>query len=63
VYQDKCVAGHITYIVFRLLKFFNKRYWTRALGVGCLVMAILEIYRECHAEYEDLKKKENGSIS
>jgi len=56
------IAGHFTYVVYRLLKWFNCRFWTRALGIGCLVCAILEIYRRDHAEYEDEKIQENGDI-
>jgi hypothetical protein len=42
------VAGEFTYIIYRLLKWFSKKYWIRALGIGCLICAILEIYRKEH---------------
>lgn len=58
----KDVAGHFTYIVYRLLKFFSGKFWMRALGIGCLVCAILEIYRKEHAPYEDQKIEENGDV-
>lgn len=57
-------AGVFTYVVCRLLKFFYCRnYWSRALGIGCLVMAILEIYRREHAPYEDEKIREKGDVT
>jgi len=55
-------AGDFTYVVFRLLRRFSLQYWMRALGIGCLICAILETYRVDHAEYEDQKRKENGEI-
>jgi hypothetical protein len=58
----KDVAGHFTYVVYRLLKYFSGKFWTRALGIGCLICAILEIYRKEHALYEDEKIKENGDV-
>ena len=58
----KDVAGHFTYIVYRLLKFFSGKFWMRALGIGCLVCAILEIYRKEHVHYEDMKIIENGDV-
>ncbi len=56
------MAGDFTYIVFSLLKLFNRRFWARALGIGCLVCAILEIYRRDHTEYEDDKIRQNGDV-
>ncbi len=56
------VAGHFTYIVYRLLKFFSGKFWMRALGIGCLICAILEIYRKEHIPYEDEKIKKNGDV-
>jgi hypothetical protein len=61
-YTPMDVAGAFTYIVYRLLKFFNKRFWSRALGIGCVICAILEIYRRDHTIYENEKIKENGDI-
>jgi hypothetical protein len=55
-------AGDFTYIVYRLLKRFSLKFWMRALGIGCLVCAILEIYRRDHALYEEQKIHENGDI-
>ena len=56
------VAVIFTYIVYRLLKFFSGKFWMRALGVGCVICAVLEIYRKDHAVYEEKKEKENGSV-
>lgn len=56
------LAGIFTYIVYRLLLFFNKKYWNRALGMGCLVMAMMEMYRKEHVSYEDIKIKEAGDV-
>ena len=55
-------AGDFTYIVYRLLKRFKPRFWMRALGIGCLICAILELYRTDHALYEDEKLKEQGDV-
>jgi len=55
-------AGHFTYIIYRLLKRFNGKFWMRALGIGCLVCAILEMYRRDQAAYEDGKINSNGDI-
>lgn len=55
-------AGAFTYIVYKLLQRFNRHFWHRALGIGCLICAILEIYRREHAPYEDQKIKENGDV-
>lgn len=56
-------AGLFTYIVYRLLKAsFCDKYWQRALGIGCLVCAILEIYRREHSKYEDEKITQNGDV-
>lgn len=55
-------AGHFTYIVYRLLKRFNLKFWHRALGIGCLMCAILEIYRRDHVDYETMKIQENGDV-
>lgn len=55
-------AGHFTYVVYRLLNRFNRRFWHRALAIGCLVCAILEIYRKEHSFYEDAKELENGRV-
>lgn len=55
-------AGPFTYVVYRLLKYWSGRYWMRALGIGCLVCAILEMYRKEHGPYEDEKIKENGDV-
>ncbi len=57
------IAGNFTYAVYRLLKgLFCESYWSRALGIGCLVCAILEIYRKEHSRYEDRKIQENGDV-
>ena len=56
------VAGGFTYVVFRLMKVFNTRFWARALGIGCLVMAILEMYRTEHGTYEEIRRVENGDV-
>ena len=61
-YTPMDVAGAFTYIVYRLLGFFNKRFWSRALGMGCLVMAMMEMYRCSHANYEDEKRKNRGDV-
>jgi len=58
----KDIAGHFTYIVYRLLQYFSGKFWMRALGIGCLVCAILEIYRKEHSVYEDQKIKQNGDV-
>ncbi len=56
-------AGPFTYAVYRLLKgLFCGSFWARALGIGCLVCAILELYRKEHARYEDQKIQENGDV-
>jgi len=61
---EECVAcaGDFTYIIYKLLARFNKRYWQRALGTGCLMMAIQEVYRREHIVYEDTKIKEEGDV-
>ena len=56
------VAGEFTYVIYRLLKLFSGRYWMRALGLGCMLCAMLEMYRRDHAVYEDEKIKENGDV-
>lgn len=56
------IAGHFTYVVYKLMKVFSTRFWARALGIGCLVMAILEIYRNDHATYEEIRRTENGDV-
>jgi len=56
-------AGDFTYIVYRLLKRFKPRFWMRALGIGCLIFVILELYRKDHAFYEDEKIKEQGDVT
>ena len=56
------VAGEFTYVIYRLLKLFSGRYWMRALGLGCMLCAMLEMYRRDHAVYEDEKEKINGSV-
>ena len=57
------VAGNFTYIVYRLLRtFFMGHFWTRALGIGCLICAILEIYRREHGPYENEAIKRNGDV-
>jgi len=56
-------AGHFTYVIYRLLKeLFLGKFWHRALGIGCMIMAVLEIYRQEHAFYEDGKRCENGEV-
>jgi len=56
-------AGDFTYIVYRLAKsLFTGSYFRRALGMGCLLCCILELYRKSHAPYEDEKIKENGDV-
>ncbi len=56
------VAGEFTYIVYRLLKRFNVSFFYRALGIGCMVCVILEMYRQEHSRYEDIKKDKNGGV-
>jgi len=56
-------AGEFTYVIYRLLDTFNGKYWERALGVGSLIMAILEIYRKNHGLYEDTKIKQHGDVN
>ena len=53
-------AGDFTYVVYKLMGVFNDKFWQRALCVGCLIMAILEMYRKSHSIYEDKKIIENG---
>lgn len=55
-------AGEFTYVIYKLLERFNGRYWERALGIGSVVMAILEIYRREHIQYEDKKMAEHGDV-
>lgn len=55
-------AGIFTYIVYKLLLTFTGRFWVRALGIGCLVCAILEIYRREHAPYEDWARSRAGDV-
>jgi hypothetical protein len=55
-------AGEFTYVIYRLLKRFNGVFATRAVGMGCVVAAILEMYRQDHAPYEDQKQHENGDV-
>jgi len=55
-------AGDFTYIIYRLLKRFNKDYTSRALGTGCLEMAKQEMYRKSHADYEEEKRKLHGEV-
>lgn len=59
--------GHLNYIITRL---FHKvilheglRYKTAVFLFGTLVCVGLELYRVVFGKYEDIKKKENGSIS
>lgn len=56
------VAGEFTYVVYSLLSFFSGKFWMRALGLGCVLCAILEIYRRDHGPYEDNKILENGDV-
>jgi hypothetical protein len=58
----KDMAGEFTYIVYRLLKIFSGKYWMRALGIGCMVCAVLEMYRVDHSKYEDIKRSDNGEV-
>jgi hypothetical protein len=60
--MPSAAAGPFTYVVYRLLKFWSGKFWMRALGIGCLVCAILEMYRKEHGPYEDEKIKENGDV-
>ena len=55
-------AGEFTYVIYKLLERFNGKYWERALGIGSIVMAILEIYRRKHVQYEDQKMTEHGDV-
>ncbi len=55
-------AGEFTYVIYKLLERFNGRYWERTLGIGSVVMAILEIYRRKHVQYEDQKMAEHGDV-
>ena len=55
-------AGDLTYITYRLLKRFSLKFWMRAMAIGCLICAILEIYRRDHSIYEDKKIEEHGDI-
>jgi len=56
------VAGEFTYVIYRLLKIFGGKFWMRALGMGCMVCAMLEMYRQYHAPYENEKIEENGDV-
>ena len=62
--KESCTgAGELTYVIFRLLKaLYSGKYWTRALGMGCLVCAGLEWYRTTHTEAELVSIQENGNI-
>ena len=60
--RKELAAGQFTYVVYRLLKFWSGKFWMRALGIGCLIMAILELYRVDNAKYEDTKIQENGDV-
>ena len=55
-------AGEFTYVIYKLLERFNGRYWERALGIGSVVMAIHEMYRMQHIQYEDEKMAEHGDV-
>jgi hypothetical protein len=55
-------AGDFTYVIYRLLTKFNGRYYERALGMGSLVMACMEMYRRSHGPYEDEKIWEHGDL-
>lgn len=55
-------AGEFTYVIYKLLERFNGRYWERALGIGSVVMAIHEMYRREHIQYEDKKIAEHGDV-
>lgn len=56
-------AGTFTYVVYQLVRStFNGRYWARALGIGCMVCAILEWYRRDHSDAEDEAIKKNGDV-
>lgn len=56
-------AGTFTYVVYKLLGgVFYGRYWLRALGLGCMLSAILEWYRTDFADYEERKREENGDV-
>ncbi len=55
-------AGEFTYVIYKLLERFNGKYWERALGIGSILMAILEIYRRKHVQYEDQKMTEHGDV-
>ena len=57
------MAGDFTYIIYRLLKVFNGKFFLRALGIGCLVCAILEIYRRDHTLYENEKIQIEGDVN
>ncbi len=53
-------SGMFTYVVYRLLKgIFTGRFVVRALGIGCMVCAMLEWYRRDFSVYEDEKITNN----
>ena len=57
------LAGGFTYVVYSMLKrCFAGKFFLRALGIGCMVCAVLEWYRKSCAPYEDEKERENGSV-
>lgn len=62
VLNPQDAAGIFTYVIYRLLKYFNGKFWMRALGMGCLVCAIFEWYRRDISEYENEKIEQYGDV-
>ena len=61
--DPKAAAGQVTRIVTKIiLRFFNGSYWTRALGFGCLLCAILEVYRRRDVPKERDAIRRNGDL-
>jgi len=53
----------ISSIVHKYVQDFGLRYQILNEVIGVLECAKLELYRQIAAPYEDIKKKENGSVS
>ena len=58
--------GELTYVIYRTcLNYFDKgkfNFIAIATVMGCLVCAMLELYRRKVAPYEQEKIKENGDV-
>jgi len=53
----------ISSIVHKYIRDFGLRYQVLNEVIGVLECAKLELYRQIASPYEDIKKKENGSVS